>query len=90
MKIVWEERRQEEVDTYSFQIVCVCFFLLRTGIEPVSPPWKSDVLTTRLPEHVERERDSNPQPPGYEPDKLPLLYPAILLYDKNMTMFYNS
>ena len=24
----------------------------------------------------EREWDSNPRPPGYEPDELPLLYPA--------------
>ena len=24
-----------------------------------------------------RERDSNPRPPGYEPDELPLLYPTI-------------
>jgi len=24
-----------------------------------------------------REWDLNPRPPGYEPDELPLLYPAI-------------
>jgi hypothetical protein len=28
-------------------------------------------ITSRL-----RGRDSNPRPPGYEPDELPLLYPA--------------
>ncbi len=33
-----------------------------------------------------RERESNPRPPGYEPDELPLLYPTIC--QKNIPLLH--
>ena len=42
---------------------------------PFSQTWVilRNILCTKL-----QERDSNPRPSGYEPDKLPLLHPAII------------
>ena len=45
-----------------------------------TPLWgvfKNSRLVLDISTRLLRGRDSNPRPSGYEPDELPLLYPAI-------------
>ena len=54
------------------------------GVEPSISALSAQCFTVKLQNYIikmlnwKRWRDSNPQPSGYEPDNLPLIYIAIV------------
>ena len=53
------------------------------GNAPMSWPYESPVLLLNYGDYKWlRGMDSNHRPPGYGPDELPLLYPAINWYPR--------